>query len=185
MNALATIGSNSLADLAHEINVRLQKSEDHRLSACIKLAEAKAICHEEGITFKSWVAENIQFVGYGEATRLAKIGGAPDPAKALDDQRARGRARVADHAERKRVALANATLPDPDAPSPSSKAGQAERAFNAIRDLSVLAAPSYLIDHMDAADTAPRLDEALPGASAWLAEFAKLWAAKRKERGDA
>lgn len=182
MSNVVAIRSNSLADLAHEINVRLQKSEDHRLSACVKLAEAKAVCREEGITFKAWVSENIQFVGYGEAKKMARIGEADNPALALEDHRERGRQRVAKHAASQLGVLANTPGVDPEAPSPSSRAGQAERAFNAIRDLSVLAEPAYLIDHMDAADTAPRLDEALPGASAWLAEFAELWTAKRKER---
>lgn len=45
------------------------------------------MCGEAEISARAGVAEKIEFVGYVEATKLAKIGGAKDPAKALEDHR--------------------------------------------------------------------------------------------------
>jgi hypothetical protein len=75
---------------------------------------------EAGISFKAWVAEKIQFVGYFEATRLARIGGSKDPSKALEDFRAKGKARKATHDGK--VALRNATDPSPTTRPPTGNA---------------------------------------------------------------
>lgn len=179
LHSATPTGSNSLTDLAHEINVRLQKADDHRLSAAIKLAEAKALCAEHGIAFKEWVVENIQFVGYVECTRLAKIGGADDPAKALEDHRHKNSVREKD---RRKQAVAHVGNSEPPA---SSKAAQGERAFRAILELSSLSSPSYLVEHMASQDYAVRVDEVLTDAAEWLGVFGELWLNNQKERDNA
>lgn len=167
----------TLDELAHEINVRFQKGEDQRLSASIKLAEAKARCEEEGISFKAWVAEKIKFVSYIEATRLAKIGAADDPAKAIEDMRQKGRQRKADH-DTKKVALRNATPAPPSEPQPrlSGKDATSRRVRDAILALAGLPPPSTVVGYLRGTDDAILVDERLATAASWLAEFAELWA---------
>src|SRR3990167_3506494 len=91
VNAISIVRTETagLAELAHEINVRLQKADDHRLSASLKLAEAKEACKAAGISFKTWVSREINQISYPEAARLAKVGASADPAKALEDLRQR------------------------------------------------------------------------------------------------
>lgn len=91
-----------LSDLAHEINVCLKKADDYRLTVSLKLAEAKAACKKAKVPFKSWVNRNIE-IGYFEATRLAKIGGSEQPAKALADLRKQGARRESKRANKKKA----------------------------------------------------------------------------------
>jgi hypothetical protein len=99
--------STPLAVLAARISKRLAESEDSLLLACVDLAEAKAECLRQGITFKDWVAENISGRGYTYLVRLARIGQAPDPAKALADLRAARR----DGMARRRAVAPRGTTP--------------------------------------------------------------------------
>jgi hypothetical protein len=85
-NVVALRSSNALDDLANKINVCVAKLDDYRATTAIHLAEAKALCKAEGITFKDWVAANIK-LSYTEAVRLSLIGAAPDPAQMLADLR--------------------------------------------------------------------------------------------------
>ena len=82
----------ALTSLSHAINTCFQKSNDYRLTAAIKLAEAKTVCAKAGVPFKSWAEREIRF-SYTEATRLAKIGGADNPEQALADLRQKNRIR--------------------------------------------------------------------------------------------
>lgn len=163
-----------LADLAHEINVRLQKADDHRLSASLKLAEAKAACKKAGIAFKGWVLREIKQLGYTEATRLAKIGAASDPAKALADMRQQVAARVKRHdTENKgqKVALANATLPAPA----RGKDAICSRVTDAITALSGLPPAAEVAGYFKGTDRAVLVDERLTVAVQWLDEFSASW----------
>ena len=98
-----------LKGLAHEINVRLQKADDHRLSAALKLAEAKVVCKKAGIPFKSWVSREIKLT-YNESTILARIGASDDPPKALADLRQGTKTRT--QKQREKVLSRDNTLAD-------------------------------------------------------------------------
>ena len=171
----------TLDELAHEINVRLQKADDHRLSASLKLAEAKEACVAAGISFKSWVAKEIRGLGYPEATKLAKIGAAPDPAKALEDMRRRNAA--GEKERRQRVAhvdnspsIAPATLPSPVRPAPShGRAAICARVREGIAKLSGLPPAHEVVGFLRGTDEAVIVDEHLSAAARWLAEFSDLW----------
>jgi hypothetical protein len=184
MNVVTLVKSETarptLDALAHEINVRLQKADDHRLSACIKLAEAKEACKEAGISFKAWVAEKIEFVGYVEAWKLAKIGGADDPAKALEDFRDRARARKAKHDDQ--VVLRNTTgtprktvSDEPPARPPRGNEAVHQYLKDALIHLAVLPAPHRVLEIVKGTDTALVIEERLQQAAAFLAEFNTLW----------
>ena len=103
-----TAALGELAPLAKEINAHLKtagefdgKADDRRLTAAIALEKASALCREAKMSFKSWVAGNIE-QSYDECRKLAVIGASPDPAKALADMRSG--AAVRSRALRKRQA---------------------------------------------------------------------------------
>ena len=88
-----------LSPIAKEINVRLAKAAkateqaaDHRLTAALRLAEAKALCEKVKLHFKPWVEANIER-SYGDANRLAIAGASENPEEAVatmrDEQAAR------------------------------------------------------------------------------------------------
>ncbi len=88
-----------LNPIAKEINVRLAKAAkateqaaDHRLTAALRLAEAKALCEKVKLHFKPWVEANIER-SYGDANRLAIAGASENPEEAVatmrDEQAAR------------------------------------------------------------------------------------------------
>lgn len=78
---------------AHDIEV---KADDHRLAAALKLADAKEAAKIIGVPFKTWYEKNIdQTLAWESARKLAIVGAAPDPAKALADLREGTKARVA------------------------------------------------------------------------------------------
>lgn len=167
-----TQGHNVLADLAHEINVRLQKADDHRLSAALKLAEAKAECERVGITFKAWVAKEIH-LGYVEANKLALIGAQPDPAQALEDHRRRGAERM-QKARAARPVVSRDTTPA-IAPPPRGKAAVAARVREAIAALSGLPPPAEVVGYLRGTDEAILVGENLSAAVTWLMEFSDIW----------
>tara|TARA_Y100000310_G_scaffold132889_2_gene131862 strand:- start:7135 stop:7821 length:687 start_codon:yes stop_codon:yes gene_type:complete len=89
----------SLKGDAKEINSRLEraavadgKSDDLRLSAATYMAGAKAKCKGAGISFKTWVEENVT-QGFETARQLVRVGEADDPALAIEDMRAKTAAR--------------------------------------------------------------------------------------------
>ena len=59
--------------LANEITVRLSKSNDHRLSAAIKVAEAKAFCEANKVAWKKWATENLS-VGFETIRKMLPVG---------------------------------------------------------------------------------------------------------------
>lgn len=81
-----------LRQVALEINEVIEHAGSLRLEMAIRLAEAKKLCEEADINFSDWVRENVDY-DYQAAWKLAKIGAAPDPAKALEDLRAKERDR--------------------------------------------------------------------------------------------
>ncbi len=94
-----TAALTTLKPLAKEINVRLEKAakateqaSDHRLTAALRLAEAKALCEKVKLHFKPWVEANIER-SYGDANRLAIAGASENPEEAVatmrDEQAAR------------------------------------------------------------------------------------------------
>jgi len=85
---VVTLKADALDDLANKINVCASKADDYRVTAACHLAEAKRICGERDITFKEWVLENVKF-SLNESYVLARCGEAPDPAKAIEDLRAK------------------------------------------------------------------------------------------------
>lgn len=93
----------ALGKIARETNSVLervatneQKADNLRVTAAVKLAEARVMCEENKIPFKKWCEENIT-QGYTEATRLAKIGASDDPKQALADLRAKKRTAMKEH----------------------------------------------------------------------------------------
>ena len=165
--------SQNLTELAHEINVRLQKADDHRLSASLKLAEAKTACKTAGISFKTWVGREINQISYPEAARLAKIGGSPDPAKALEDMRQK-KATGAKILRVEKSAPRSALSIDPPRPT-RGKAAIILRVREAIAALSGLPPPEEVIGYLSGTDDAVIVGERLQAAAQWLAEFTELW----------
>lgn len=88
-----------LTPIAKDINARFisankmdGKADDMRLAAALRLAEAKEKCTTHGIGFKKWVEENVtEGGGWENARKLAVIGAAPEPAKALEDMRGKNK----------------------------------------------------------------------------------------------
>lgn len=104
----------ALPGLAKEINYRMEqaeklldKADDHRLAAAIKMAEAETDCKAAGVSFKDWAAKNLTF-GWENARKLLSVGKAPEPAKALEDLREKVKAAQAKH-RKKKQAEASAT----------------------------------------------------------------------------
>lgn len=84
----------TLAPLAHEINVRMEKvtksldqADDHRLAAALRLVEAKQICAEGGVKFVRWCDLNVIDQSERTIRQLVAVGSANEPAKALADLR--------------------------------------------------------------------------------------------------
>ena len=86
-----------LAPLAKEINVRLEKATgmedkayDHRLAAALQLQKAKEQCAVAKVPFKTWCEENVD-QSYESVRKLAAVGAADDPKKALEDLRGKNK----------------------------------------------------------------------------------------------
>src|SRR3990167_10537119 len=108
--AIQAEATKALAPIAREINVRFEKADklghladDHRLAAAIKLKEAEDLCKASGIKFKAWVEKNVE-QKWETARKLLGIGKAPDPAKALEDQRSYNKAKNKEHRAKKKAA---------------------------------------------------------------------------------
>lgn len=96
-----------LGPIANEINVRFEKiakldgqADDHRLAAALRLEEAKKICGASGVRFRTWAEENVKDQSWETVRKLAAVGGAPNPALALEDMRKKNR--LANEVMRKR-----------------------------------------------------------------------------------
>lgn len=83
-----------LAPFAKEVNYKLtkadetqDKADDYRLSAALKLAEAKKIAQEAGVPFKHWAEKNITTHTFETVRKLALIGESENPAEALKETR--------------------------------------------------------------------------------------------------
>jgi len=116
---------NKLAPMAKEINVRLEKADkaednayDHRLSAALKLDEAKTFCKENKVRFPSWCEKNVK-QSYETVRKLVRVGGAENPQLALDDLRGKNKEanqklRDAKKSEPKKVSRDTTTGMTPD-----------------------------------------------------------------------
>lgn len=113
---MAARKTDALVPLAKEINTRLSKAEtmegkadDHRLAACIQLAEAKTLCQASKIPFAKWSKENIQY-SYETVRKYAAVGASSNPQQALADMRKQAReAMAASRASRQPRTLADHT----------------------------------------------------------------------------
>ncbi|KKL91677.1 hypothetical protein LCGC14_1892290 [marine sediment metagenome] len=112
-----------LQPIAREINARFEraahmegKADDHRLSAALKLDEAKKICARGKVNFREWVEENVS-QGWEEAKKLARVGGSENPKLALEDMRAGTKARTRKARERasRSAPVRSSTSPPVDA----------------------------------------------------------------------
>ena len=110
----------ALAPIAKEINHKLEqatktdaKADDYRLSAALRLAEAKARCETDKLGFKQWAEENVT-QSYETVRKLAVVGAADDPKLALEDMR--GKNKVANKKLRDKKA-SEAGSRDPSAPA--------------------------------------------------------------------
>jgi hypothetical protein len=93
-----TTALRDLAPMAKEVNVRLEKATrltddayDHRLAAALQLDEAKTRCKAAKIPFEKWCTENLT-QSYETVRKLAVVGAADDPVKALEDMRGKNKA---------------------------------------------------------------------------------------------
>ncbi len=144
-----------LTPIAKEINTRFSKADklegqadDHRLAAAIKLAEAKKLCKTSKLPFKKWVDENIE-QSWETARKLVPIGESKDPAKALADLRAGGKARqqkLRDKKKAEQVSRDTAT-PKQVEYKPTKAATPFERADDALGQLEDNVAVSVIESH--------------------------------------
>lgn len=88
-----------LPAIAKEITVRLEKADkyqgqadDHRLAAALKAAEAKKQAEVAGVAFAKWAKSNIKEFSFETVRKLATVGAAKDPAKALQEMREKNKA---------------------------------------------------------------------------------------------
>jgi hypothetical protein len=94
MKGKLTAAHQQLAPIAKEINVRMEKAgqaldkaDDHRLAAALRLSEAQALCQKSGIKFNTWCADHVVEQSARTIRQLVAIGGSAEPAKALADLR--------------------------------------------------------------------------------------------------
>lgn len=168
----------TLDQIAESVNETVREvrefQDDKRLQMALDLAEAKALCATQDIPFKQWVADNIELVGYPEATTLAKIGEAADPAVALEDHRAKKRTSKAQADAKKKVGYVANSDPAPvPAPPTRGKDAICERVSQAIQTLSGLPPAEQVAGYFNDSDQAILVDERVLRALDWLTEFAE------------
>lgn len=83
----------TLEQLAAEINARLRqcdqyddKSKQMKISAGQILLQAKELCKEQGIPWREWLEQNVNW-GYAHSQRLIGFATSDDPSKAVDEYR--------------------------------------------------------------------------------------------------
>lgn len=145
-----------LNPIAKEINARFAKADkldgqadDHRLAAAIQLAEAKKICTAAKLPFKKWVDENVE-QSWETARKLIPIGESKDPAAALADMRAGGKARMKKLRDKRKAEQeqgARATTPKQVEYKPTKAATPFERAEEALGQLEDTVAVNVLESH--------------------------------------
>ncbi|MBW8036496.1 MAG: hypothetical protein FVQ79_12945 [Planctomycetes bacterium] len=100
-----------LKEIGARINGLIKQYDDCRLHLAVELAQAKAVCKKAGVIFKSWVKEELR-LSYPEAARLAKIGAADDPVKAIVDLRNNTKKSVKLRRDKNKSALRSALFTD-------------------------------------------------------------------------
>ena len=127
----------NLSGIATEVNARFEsiekmegKTDDARLAVALRLSEAKDLCKDAGVTFKSWCEDNITN-GYNIANKLALIGASPEPAKALADLRGQSARASSKHRETKKKA---AQIAAPSSKPSETPLRRAEEALSALDD---------------------------------------------------
>ena len=144
-----------LQPIAREINARFEraahmegKADDHRLSAALKLDEAKKICTRGKVNFREWVEENVS-QGWEEAKKLARVGGSENPKLALEDMRAGTKARTRKARERaSRGTPATASVPQPKLPSAFVTAEEMMRSLDDKTRLAVVGEHAKELGHV-------------------------------------
>ena len=129
----------ALAPIAKEINHKLEqatktdaKADDYRLSAALRLAEAKARCETDKMGFKQWAEENVT-QSYETVRKLAVVGAADDPKLALEDMR--GKNKVANKKLRdKKASEAGSRDPSEPAAKPQTPIDRIESGLAVLDD---------------------------------------------------
>ena len=117
-----------LAPLAKEINHRLEqaatiegKADDHRLTAALRLAEAKSKCEKAKINFKKWCLANIKDQSFETIRKLTAVGQSKNPQLAIEDMRGKNRNANKKHRARTKAA-ATLSAPEKDKTTPVERA---------------------------------------------------------------
>jgi len=171
-----TAALRKLGPAAKRIKTRLEKAaamdgkaHDHRLAAAIELDAAKKECAKVKLNFQKWCEENIP-QSYETVKKLAQVGGADDPAAALEDMRGKNKKRNKELRDRKKEASRD-TSPGSGGggggsppPERSTPAGRIMEAFDAIPDdqgvnLVRSQAENYGLKVVSASDTAPSVSK--------------------------
>jgi len=124
----------SLAPIAKEVNQILElaqraddQAHDRRLSAALKLEEARKIAETAKLNFKAWCEKNVT-QSYETVRKLVAIGGSKNPKQALEDLRHRNKKANKKLRDKKAAALAVIAAP---AETPYIRA---EKALDAMKD---------------------------------------------------
>lgn len=155
-----------LEPIAHEINVRFEKAskldgqaDDHRLAAALKLAEAKKLCETNKIKFSEWAEKHVKEQAYETIRKLAAVGSASNPKKALEDLRNKNAAANRKHREsrkeQQRAAPAAETREEaseelPQIPAPLSGVEAVKAAFDLLLASEKMAFLEYAAEQVGA-----------------------------------
>ena len=114
-----------LETLAKEITARIGKSDDHRLAAAIKLAEARDVCAAHSIRWKNWLNKNFPKHSLRDLRELVAVGKSDDPPEAmralrLTDSTAKRERRAVERQREKAEGRPSAPEPQRALPPPAS-----------------------------------------------------------------
>ena len=131
---------NALAPIAKEINHKLEqaaktdaKADDYRLSAAIRLAEAKAKCETDKMNFKRWAEENVT-QSFETVRKLAVVGAADDPKLALADLRGKNKAANKKLRDKKKVEVGSRDTKEEPAAKPQTPLDRIESGLAVLDD---------------------------------------------------
>lgn len=146
----------SLPGLAKEINVRLGKvskslddADNHRVSAALRLAEARDNCKAAGLKFGDWVEENIEERGLQECNRLAAIGAKGEEAARAQIADMRNKSAAASKAHRERQSSGGGSPTPSSGPkkAPPTKLEQARELLASVEDSKTAEAVAEMAAH--------------------------------------
>lgn len=158
----------AMPNLAREINVRLEKAQkldqqgdDHRLTAALRLGEAKKNCKLMGVKFEDWCGVNIKF-SFSTCRELAAIGLTDHPKQAIEDLRAVQRDRQVKSREKKKNVTSRQG--GTRASKPASDFQVAEEALDRMGDVSMKLIESHAKKHGLAVVSATAAKQQVSGA---------------------